>query len=379
MKEVALIGMAQSLFFMVIVLLKKDKHLKDYLLMSFFFFIGCELTYRYLLKVNVAYYNSLVVLCDIIYWAMFGPVLLFYIRSVINKSLKFKIQDLVHLIPLIISLIAILKYSLNRNNYSSFIEYYNLQTGLIKVGLLIWEFTSAVYILYAIIILFKHRVRVKNYFSSIEKKKLSWLLFLTLGFAIYIYSSYVYWILRDVFDLHMKFKFIDILALLLTIYVFGLGIFGYKQDGVFFENELSIINNDLENNRKPKYQKTGLTSDEKESLNKKLVEVMQKEKPFLESEITINNLADQVGTSIHKLSQVINEEHKKNFFDFINSYRIDEVKKLLSDSTINDLKIESLAYDCGFNSKSSFYAIFKKHTHLTPTEYRKRTMQSVYI
>jgi len=99
---------------------------------------------------------------------------------------------------------------------------------------------------------------------------------------------------------------------------------------------------------------------------------MQKDKPFLESEITINRLADLLGTSIHKLSQVINEEHNRNFFDFINYYRINEVKKLLSDSTIDDFKIESIAYDCGFNSKSSFYAIFKKHTHLTPTEYRLR-------
>lgn len=359
MKEVALIGMVQALFFMVIVLLKKEKQLKDYLLLSFFFFIGCELSYRYLLKVNVAYFNSPVVLYDIIYWAMFGPVLFFYIKSVINKNFKFKIQDLIHLIPLIISLLSVLNYLTDRNNYTSFIEYYNLQTGLIKVGLLLWEFTSAAYILYALIILFNHRVRVKNYFSNIEKKKLSWLLFLTLGFAIYIYSSYGYWILRDLFNIQMKFRFIDILALLLTIYVFGLGVFGYKQDGIFFEKELLTINKELPVSRKPKYQKTGLTVNEKEELNQKLIEVMQNERPFLESEITINNLADQVGTSIHKLSQLINEEHKKNFFDFINSYRIDEVKKLLSDSTINDQKIESLAYDCGFNSKSSFMQSLK--------------------
>jgi len=263
MKEVALIGIAQSLFFVVIILLKKQKQLKDYLLMSFFLFIGFELSYRYLLKVNNAFYNSPLILLDITYWALFGPVLLFYIKSVINKDLRIKSYNIGHLIPLIISLLSVLSYLLNRSDYISFIEYYNNQTGLIKIGLLIWEFTSAVYLLFALIILFKHRVKVKKYFSNIEKKRLSWLFYLTIGFSVYIYSSYAYWLLSDVFVLHMKFRFIDILALLLTIYVFGLGIFGYKQEGIFFDQEISIINKEIASYQKPKYQRTGLTPDEK--------------------------------------------------------------------------------------------------------------------
>ncbi|MCK7536359.1 MAG: hypothetical protein MZV63_37950 [Marinilabiliales bacterium] len=117
--------------------------------------------------------------------------------------------------------------------------------------------------MFALIILFKHRVKVKKYFSNIEKKRLSWLFYLTIGFSVYIYSSYAYWILSDVFVLHMKFRFIDILALLLTIYVFGLGIFGYKQEGIFLDQEISIINKEIAMIKNPNIKGQGLPQTKK--------------------------------------------------------------------------------------------------------------------
>ena len=379
MKEIALIGIVQSMFFLTIVVLRKEKQLKDYLLICFFIFIGAELLYRYLLKLDSTYNNSPIVIFDIVYWALFGPVLIFYVISVIKKNFRFTSRHLVHLFPLFISLVSVLKYFLNRGNYNSFIEYYNLQTGIIKIGLLIWEYSSTGYILFTIFILLRNKRMIKNYFSNIEKKEMNWLLYLTLGFACNLYLSYVYMILRDFFGLNLGIRFIDFLALFLTIYVFGLGIFGYKQEGIFFE--VDLINSEKRNRRfgERKYQKTGLSSEERELINQRLIDFMLNEKPYLDSEININYVAGQNGTTVHKLSQVINEEHKRNFFDFINSYRISEVKLLLYDPKIAGLKIESIGYDCGFNSKSSFYSIFKKHTHLTPTEFRNSIKDALQV
>lgn len=372
MKEIALIGLAQSLFFLILVFLKRGKKLKDYFLIGFFFLLGAELLYRYLLFSDTFYANSRLVFFDIVYWALFGPVMLLYVQSVINKNLKIKSLHLVHFAPLLISLLAVLPYFLNVNNYISFVEFYNSSKGIIKAGLLIWEFSSAVYLLFILIILFKHKQKIKKYFSNIEKKELLWLLYLNLGFAFYIYLSYVDWILNDIFNINTGIDFLGMLSVILTIYVFISGLFAYKQEGVFFERDLRVISDQTKENQLIKYKSTGLTKEDSEVLNSKLIEFMQKEKPYLESEITINDLAKQLETTVHKLSQVINEVHRRNFFDFINLYRIGEVKKLLNDSAAEDLKIESIAYDCGFSSKSSFYAIFKKHTHLTPTEFRKR-------
>jgi len=372
MKEIALIGVAQSLFFIFLIVLKREKKLKDYLLIGFLLCLGAELLYRYLLYSENINANSRLILFDIVYWALFGPVLLLYVQSVINKNFRIMSLHLVHLATLVISLLSVLPYFLSRNSFTSFVEFYNSSKGIIKAGLFIWEFSSAGYLLVVLIILFKHKQKIKHFFSNVEKKELIWLLYLTLGFSFYVYLSYVDWILNDVFNIKTGLSFISMLSTILTIYVFILGLFAYKQEGIFFESDLQAISNPGKEYQSIKYKSTGLTKEELETLNSRMVEFMQKEKPYLESEITINDLAKQLETTVHKLSQVINEVHRRNFFDFINFYRIGEVKKLLNDSTHEDLKIESIAYDCGFSSKSSFYAIFKKHTHLTPTEFRKR-------
>jgi AraC-like DNA-binding protein len=82
-------------------------------------------------------------------------------------------------------------------------------------------------------------------------------------------------------------------------------------------------------------------------------------------------LADQLKVSMHHLSQVINEQYGLNFSDFINQYRIEEMKTKLTNTRYHHFKIEQIAFDTGFNSKSTFQAAFKKFTGRTPSEYRK--------
>jgi AraC-like DNA-binding protein len=368
MKEVALVGLSQSLFFVIILLLKRNKHLKDLFLIGFFLCIGCELLYRFLLFGNSYYYHSRLVLLDIVYWALFGPVLLFYIRSVIVKRLQFRLKYLFHLLPLIISLITVSDYVFHKSIYNSFNDFYNLQTGIFKIGLIIWEFSSPVYLVYAIAILIKHKRNTKNYFSNIERRELNWLFLLTIGFTVFIYVTYSLWIFTDFFPLSLNLK---MLTVVLSGYVFVLGIYGYRQESIFLEMASKSNEENQTDSKRKSYQKTFLDPDERELINQKLTDIMQHEKPYLESEITISDIASRLGISVYKLSRVINEDHHHNFFDFINTYRVNEVKKMLTSSKAYDFKIESIAYDCGFNSKSSFYSIFKKHTHLTPTEFKE--------
>jgi AraC-like DNA-binding protein len=369
MKEVALVGLSLSFFFVTILLLKRDKHLKDFLLIGFFMCIGCELLYRFLLFGNSYYYHSRFVLLDIVYWAVFGPILLYYIKSVIVRRLRFKLTDLLNLLPLIISLATVSDYFFNKSFYNSFSHFYNLQTGIFKIGLNVWEFSSPVYLVYATVILIKHKRNIKNYFSNIERKELNWLFLLTIGFTAFIYITYSLWIFSDFLPLSLSLK---ILTVVLSGYVFVLGVYGYRQESIFLEMASKSDENNQTDSKRRSYQKTFLDPDERELINQKLMNLMQQEKPYLESEITISDLASRIGISVYKLSRVINEDHNHNFFDFINTYRVNEVKHLLTSSKTNSSKIESIAYDCGFNSKSSFYSIFKKHTHLTPTEFKEK-------
>ena len=98
---------------------------------------------------------------------------------------------------------------------------------------------------------------------------------------------------------------------------------------------------------------------------------METKKPFTDSNLKLNQLAQMVSTTPNHLSQVINEERQQNFFDFVNWYRIDEAKRLIMDASTQQSTLLSIAYDVGFNSKSAFNTSFKKHTQMTPTQFRK--------
>ena len=98
---------------------------------------------------------------------------------------------------------------------------------------------------------------------------------------------------------------------------------------------------------------------------------MQLEKPYLNSELSLSKLGESFGVHSNYLSQVINERENKNFYDYINGYRIDEFKRMVSDPKKKNLTLLALAFDCGFNSKSVFNNSFKKLTNQTPSEFMK--------
>jgi YesN/AraC family two-component response regulator len=92
--------------------------------------------------------------------------------------------------------------------------------------------------------------------------------------------------------------------------------------------------------------------------------------PYLDSSLTIQELAKQVNIPVRDLSVLINHHMNQHFFDFINEFRIQKAMQILKDQSKNKLTVLEILYEVGFNSKSSFNTAFKKHTHKTPTEFR---------
>jgi len=371
MREIALIGFAQTLFFSLLVITKKGKESKDYLLTIFLLFVGAELIYRYLIQTISESDNKWLVFFDMSYWALFGPLTLLYIQFTINSVKKFKYKHILHLIPLIVSIYAFLPYLNGNIDYGSFIEYFNVSVGNTKTALLFWEFCSPIYLLYSIYILVHHKKSIKNYFSDIDKNNLKWLLILLLGFTSFLIISYVIMFFRTIFQITININSILVLPSILTVYVFFIGYHGYKQAGIFFEYPKENIKSMSKNhqNSSKKYEKSGMDESERLELLNNLTEIMNAEKPFIEFDLNINELAKKLGTTYHKLSQTINESFNKNFYNYINSLRIEESKKLLKQPDNQKYTIISIAYECGFSSKSSFYAAFKQNTGITPKEY----------
>lgn len=106
-----------------------------------------------------------------------------------------------------------------------------------------------------------------------------------------------------------------------------------------------------------------------DGLKDDLARLMRQKKPFLNSKLTLQDLADLMNINIHSLSRLINEGCNKNFYDFINEYRIEEFKKLVNDPQHKNLTYLAIALEVGFSSKTTFNRAFKKSTGKTPREY----------
>ncbi|UCH96680.1 MAG: helix-turn-helix domain-containing protein [Candidatus Aminicenantes bacterium] len=119
-----------------------------------------------------------------------------------------------------------------------------------------------------------------------------------------------------------------------------------------------------------KYEKARLTFETAEKYLKRLLHFMESKKPYLNPDISLHKLSEDIMIPHHYLSQVINARLNQNFYDFINHYRIEEAKKILSDSK-NHLPILGVAFEVGFNSKSAFNRAFKKNVNMTPSDFKK--------
>jgi len=224
-------------------------------------------------------------------------------------------------------------------------------------------------------LLVRHRRNIKQQFSNLEKINLNWLQYLIVGIGfIWIIVLFGDLISREIFGSKNDSDIFVFTAVVL--FVFFLGFFGLKQTNVFIEQiriapRIKMPETGPARKEFEKYAKSGLKETEAEQLHKKLSEFMRINKPYLNSELSLTKLGESFGVHSNYLSQVINDRENKNFYDYINEFRIEEFKRLVNEPGKEKYTILALAYECGFNSKSAFNNCFKKLTKQTPSEYMK--------
>ncbi len=132
-------------------------------------------------------------------------------------------------------------------------------------------------------------------------------------------------------------------------------------------NVAGLRNQDSVNQEVPNH-----TEAQQKELVEKLVQFMEHNKPYLESHITVERLANKLNVSPKLLSSTINNQLHVNFFELIGNYRVAEAKKRLADSELSQKPISEIMKSCGFNSKSVFNQAFKKSVGVTPSHYRQQ-------
>jgi AraC-like DNA-binding protein len=302
----------------------------------------------------------------------YGPLLLLYAKWMTSENPRFNLRYLWHFVPFIIFLIASLIY-IDENvmhGTDGFLVIDRFVPFRIVYGITFFISITA-YSLATFMVIHRHQKQLKELLSfSSEKITLRWLL----GLSITFYTGYVVMFIFGGIDIlvgFMPFDPYEISFISLTLLTFLFGVFGFHQPSIFEEvvkYNIKVKPLELEPDLK-KYQRSGLKNKDVSDLVNKIRKYMVIEKPYLDRELSIYDLSNQLKISKHTLSEVINEHMGMNFYNLVNEYRIKEVKERMESNDYRQLTILAIAYDSGFNSKSSFNTIFKEKTGQTPSEY----------
>lgn len=298
------------------------------------------------------------------FFFLYGPLIYFYVQNVVYRDFKFRLLHIIHLIPALlyylyffISLFISLHID-NANLADSDTESeFSLAKALIIGSVFLYLLG---YLWFARRAILFYRSEIRKNFSTVEGINLNWLMFILRSFVIITLIAMTHNI-QPILNSN-TLNVVTLIALVVFIFYF------INRVLVKALNYPEILSG-IEWSAKEKYQGSNLSSDEIGLINLKLVSAIEDEKLFLNPDLTIKDVADHIGSNTKNVSQVINQIHHKNFFDFINSFRCAEVKQILEaeeKSTIMEAMFQS-----GFNSKSSFNKEFKKLTGQTPTEFKK--------
>jgi AraC-like DNA-binding protein len=158
----------------------------------------------------------------------------------------------------------------------------------------------------------------------------------------------------------------NILIPVYTFFIYVISFRGYVQPKLLAQKEETEDNKPTES-----YQKSGLKKSDAEKYAKMITKLMQEEKLWLNPEVNLKEISRHIGIPQHYITQVLNKQLNKNLYTFVNEFRANEVIRLFNVDKYNNWSIIAIAFEAGFNSKSSFNIFFKKFTGKTPSEYRK--------
>jgi len=222
--------------------------------------------------------------------------------------------------------------------------------------------------------------QLKEVLSSIEQLQMNWLRNTTLAML----SAWILFLVEDTLMTQgINLSNYVFVSVVFAIYVYAMGFFGLMKSEIFSDPSVEKVMHVVEEieitqdeNNGAKYQRSGLSDETAGQYLQSLLRLMDEKKIYRNSSLTLTELSEELSVSPHNLSEVINTKLRKNFYDFVNGYRLEEAKKDLADRSKQHLKILSIAFDAGFNSKATFNTLFKEQTGVTPSEYRKKLLLS---
>ena len=311
------------------------------------------------------------------------PILYFYVKSLLNPSMTFRKKDLIHFIPavlyLIYSLVIWITDEIILNEYYFYLDQRDkdLDTWYQVVGFIL----MVVYLFKCINIYNQYRTNTFETVSYADSILYSWIQRFLFAFLLLLLIRVLFFIINpELANFGSKFWY----YLSYSLLFYYISISGYVHSarmGFMIRpalnynqplDQLFQIKESEEKLLKPETQKESTNNVYDPDLKTRIEEVMISDKVFRNPELTLFDMAKLLDTNPKKVSNTINKGFKMNFNDFVNSFRTRDVINTIESQDDNLKTLIGIAYDSGFNSKSTFNRAFKKYTGLTPKEYFKK-------
>jgi AraC-like DNA-binding protein len=384
---ILLLGAIQGVFLSILLFTKYNMHpANKYLgfLILFFSLFIFNFLYSNIDSVIQNYPHTTLILGGLPF--LFGPLHLIYIGELTESRFKFDQFHWLHFLPFILYKIYYLQaFFISGDELTNIIN--RIDQNILPLHITISNIVVAIigfsYMIKALGVFNRYYEKIRHTFSSLDKINLKWLRFFTYV-ALFVWS--IVFIRSGLMLMEITLDFLAPLVPLLTsLFVYAIGYIGMSKTEIFVQPDISEnisqadeLASELDEAKATltsevqKYRKSGLTEQKAEEYLQKIKSLMEKEHIYTDPDITLRDLSAMIGASTHNISEVINTRLNQNFFDFINHYRVQKVKKDLVDKNKDHLTLFGIAIEAGFNSKSGFNAIFKRYTDKTPSEYRKQ-------
>jgi AraC-like DNA-binding protein len=348
----------QAIILSVLLLLKRPRRQSNFFLALMLFFFA-------LMEVNIGMANILFsydlmqvfryVQLELLFGI--GPPLYLFTKSITDPDYRISPKEYIHFLPVVLEFIFYRTpfYRLGSNGlYQDPVHPFTI-VYLIEQ----WLGTASifVYVLLSVRLLIKYRQWVKSKYSNLKNKSLGWL-----RVPIFIYSGFwIFWIIITKIDCYIfQNAFRDFYFLPtnigLSFITSWIGFKGYIKSQTEVSGFLKVV---------PKSKAPSSNPEDA----KKIITLMKRMKPYLNPDFDLSKLSELANIPHKKTSQILNQDIRMNFYEFVNKHRVEEFKYRVEDADREKLTLLGHAYECGFNSKSTFNHIFKKNTGQTPGEY----------
>ncbi len=370
MEVIFISGIFMSFFIVLLLLTKKSKALPDKILAVWIAVIGIHLLGFYFNQLGYweKYPHLIGVTAPIP--LLHGPLLYLYCLYALRGEGKIRTVEYLHFIPGAIAYLYMFNFFFFYTAKEKIlidkgaIDDFSIFSNVLLVAILISGFGYSVFS-YRLTI--KYKIKIKNRFSYSKGISLKWLRYCIVGIGLVFALAIIVFLLRDGLKTAFPFNPEYIFYSIMIVFIFYIGYFGIKHENIFVSHPMTENGKEDIKSASEKYKNSGMKVELAAELHEELLQFMEEKKPYLHPKLSLPELAQQLGISSNQLSQIINQQAKANFHDFVNQYR---VKEFLQNAKNNkNFSLLALALDAGFNSKSSFNYIFKKQKGVSPSLY----------